>query len=270
MLTDKDSIAALATPSGRGGIGVVRVSGERARFVAEQILGTIPAPRHAFYTDFKAADGTIIDQGIALYFPAPASFTGEDVLELQGHGGTVVMQLLLQAVLACDVRAARPGEFSERAFLNDKIDLVQAEAIADLIDSSTEQAARSALRSLQGDFSHAITDLVEKLTHLRCYIEAGIDFPDEEIDLLADGQVLKQLGQLLDLHGQIQAKAEQGHLLREGMHLVLIGAPNTGKSSLLNRLSGRETAIVTPIAGTTRDIIRDSIQIDGLPIPTTW
>jgi len=269
LTTDTDTIAATATPSGRGGIGIVRVSGSQAAAVAQQLLGKIPTPRHAFYTDFKQADGQVIDQGIALYFPAPASFTGEDVLELQGHGGPVVLRLLLQAVLACGVRAAKPGEFSERAFLNDKIDLVQAEAIADLIDSSTEQAARCALRSLQGDFSQAIHELVDKLTHLRCYIEAGIDFPDEELDLLADGQVQAQLNALQQRQQQIQARAQQGHLLREGMNLVLIGAPNTGKSSLLNRLSGRETAIVTPIAGTTRDIIRDSIQLDGLPIHIT-
>jgi len=264
-----DTIAAPATPSGRGGIGIIRISGTHARHIAEQICQLSPKPRYAHYCDFRDSSGELIDQGVLLSFPAPNSFTGEDVIELQGHAGPMVMQGLLRQVLAYGARLAKPGEFSERAFLNDKIDLVQAEAIADLIDSSSEQAARAALRSLQGDFSAAIHQLVDKLTHLRCYIEAGIDFPDEEIDLLADGQVQSQLDSLRQQLQQIQAQAKQGHLLREGLHLVLIGAPNTGKSSLLNRLAGRETAIVTAIAGTTRDIIRDSIHIDGLPIHIT-
>lgn len=268
--TADDTIAALATPPGRGGIGIIRVSGLRAPIIAQHILQSpLPHPRQAVLQDFYDKHGDLIDTGIALYFPAPHSFTGEEVFEFQGHGGTVVMDRLLQAMLALGARSARPGEFAERAFLNGKIDLVQAEAIADLIDSSSEQAARSAMRSLQGEFSKRIHALVEQLTRLRSYIEAGIDFPDEDIDLLADGQVLNTLKQLQTDIDTILAQAQQGYLLREGMNIVIIGKPNVGKSSLLNCLAQRETAIVTDIPGTTRDLIRDSVSLDGMPLHIT-
>ncbi|OUD13325.1 tRNA uridine-5-carboxymethylaminomethyl(34) synthesis GTPase MnmE [Thioflexithrix psekupsensis] len=261
-----DTIAAIATPLGRGGIGVVRVSGSAVPQIAQKLLGKTPPPRQALYSDFRAGNGELLDQGIALFFPAPHSFTGEHVLELQGHGGLVVMDQLLQATLECGARVARPGEFSERAFLNGKLDLAQAEAIADLIDSASVQAARCALRSLQGVFSQHINELVQLLIELRTYIEAGIDFVEEEIDLLSDGMVAQKINALLQQIELIFSQAQQGFLLKEGMHLVLVGAPNVGKSSLLNRLAGRETAIVTPIAGTTRDLVRDQILLDGMPL----
>ncbi|ALG69214.1 tRNA uridine-5-carboxymethylaminomethyl(34) synthesis GTPase MnmE [Beggiatoa leptomitoformis] len=266
MLNQFDTIAAIATPAGRGGVGVVRVSGTLVPMIAQAILHKVPNPRYATYSPFVTAQNALIDQGIALYFPAPNSFTGEAVLELQGHGGAVVMDQLLSAVLAAGARLAQPGEFSERAFLNGKIDLTQAEAIADLIDSASVQAMRSALRSLQGEFSHKINALLEQLILLRTYIEAGIDFVDEEIDLLADGQVQQKLSVLKQTLQTIFAQAQQGFLLNEGVKIALVGEPNVGKSSLLNCLAGRETAIVTPIAGTTRDIVRDQIQLDGMPL----
>ncbi|MDM8546320.1 tRNA uridine-5-carboxymethylaminomethyl(34) synthesis GTPase MnmE [Candidatus Venteria ishoeyi] len=268
-LVQTDTIAALATPPGRGGIGIIRVSGSQCRDVAQALLGKLPLPRSAVFQDFKSPQGELLDQGIALYFPGPHSFTGEDVLELQGHGGTILMDRLLREVLKLGARLANPGEFSERAFLNGKIDLVQAEAIADLIDSSTEQASRCALRSLQGQFSERIHQLVADLTWLRTYIEAGIDFPDEEIDLLADGQVAGKINTLQTQLDTLLSQAQQGYLLREGLHIVIIGKPNVGKSSLLNALARRETAIVTDIAGTTRDIVRDSIELDGVPLHIT-
>lgn len=261
-----DTIAALATPPGRGGIGVIRVSGSQVPKIAQIITGKTLKPRQATLTSFFATNGEIVDQGIALYFPAPHSFTGEATLELQGHGGSIVMDQLLQAVLAQGARLARPGEFSERAFLNGKIDLAQAEAIADLIDSASVQAAKSALRSLQGEFSNYIHQLVQQLTQLRAYIEAGIDFVEEEIDLLADNQVTAQITTLIHTVETTLAKAQQGHLLKEGVRLTLVGEPNVGKSSLLNQLTERETAIVTPIPGTTRDIVQAHIQIDGIPL----
>jgi tRNA modification GTPase len=264
-----ETIVALATPPGRGGIGIIRVSGERVAAIARAVLGSVPEPRQAVFRLFRDAAGGAIDQGVALYFPAPASFTGEDVLELQGHGGPVVMDSLLRRVLELGARPARPGEFSERAFVNGKLDLAQAEAIADLIDSASEQAARSAMRSLQGEFSSLINALVEEVTQLRAYVEAGIDFVEEELDLLADGQVARQIEGLQQQISSIQAQARQGYLLREGIHIVIIGTPNVGKSSLLNCLAGRETAIVTAIAGTTRDLVRDSIHLDGLPLHIT-
>lgn len=261
-----DTIAAVATPPGRGGIGVIRVSGPRCTAIATAVCGTLPLPRQALLRRFCAHDGSVIDQGLALYFPAPHSFTGEDVLELQGHGGPVVMDLLLARVCELGARPARPGEFSERAFLNDKLDLAQAEAIADLIASDTAAAARAALRSLQGEFSQQVNALLEGLIELRIYVEAAIDFPEEEIDFLADGIIAARLGALRTRLDALRAVARQGRLLRDGMTVVIAGRPNAGKSSLLNRLAGREAAIVTAIPGTTRDVLREQISIDGMPL----
>ncbi|HKK56557.1 tRNA uridine-5-carboxymethylaminomethyl(34) synthesis GTPase MnmE [Marinobacter sp.] len=261
-----ETIAAIATAPGQSGVGIVRISGPGAGGIARVMLGFIPRPRYAHYGPFHDQHNQLIDEGIGLFFPGPHSFTGEDVLELQGHGGTVILDLLLR--VACDLgaRLARPGEFSERAFLNDKLDLAQAEAIADLIDSSSEQAARCAVRSLQGVFSRRIEALVEAVTHLRIYVEAAIDFPEEEIDFLADGKVANDLRQLLENLDNILAEAQQGSILREGMKVVIAGRPNAGKSSLLNALAGREAAIVTAVEGTTRDVLREHILIDGMPL----
>ncbi|NWN83995.1 MAG: tRNA uridine-5-carboxymethylaminomethyl(34) synthesis GTPase MnmE [Halomonas sp.] len=264
-LHDQDTIAALATPPGRGGVGIIRISGPLCTAIAEAMVGHSPAPRHAHYGPFRS-DGGVIDEGLALFFPGPNSFTGEDVLELQGHGGPVIMDMLLGRCLELGARPARPGEFSERAFLNDKLDLAQAEAIADLIDASSQAAAENALRSLQGDFSRRVEGLVERLIELRIYVEAAIDFPEEEIDFLGDGRVAAMLAEVKAELAVVRAAAGQGALMREGMNVVIAGRPNAGKSSLLNALTEQETAIVTDIAGTTRDVLREHIHIDGMPL----
>ena len=261
-----DTIAAIATPPGQGGVGMVRISGPDTPAIARALLGSLPAPRRAELHGFRAADASLIDAGLALYFAEPASFTGEAVLELHGHGGPVVMDLLLQRVLSLGARPARPGEFSERAYLHDKLDLAQAEAIADLIESGTAQAARAAVRSLQGDFSRRVESLIEALTQVRIYVEAAIDFPEEEIDFLADAALQQMLAALQADFSDTLARAQQGQLLRDGMTLVIAGRPNAGKSSLLNVLAGSDAAIVTAIPGTTRDVLREHIQIDGLPL----
>jgi tRNA modification GTPase len=261
-----DTIAAIATPPGRGGIGIVRVSGSGALAIATALCGRQLMPRLATHTRFRSASGEVIDEGLAIYFPAPASFTGEDVVELHGHGGPVVMDMLLCRALEAGARMARPGEFSQRAFLNDKMDLAQAEAVADLIDSASRTAAIGAQRSLQGEFSKRINAVVEDLVALRAYVEGAMDFPDEEIDFLGDDEVATRLtGLLVDLEA-VRSAALQGCLLREGISVVIAGPPNVGKSSLLNLLSGRDAAIVTEIPGTTRDVLREYIHLDGLPL----
>jgi tRNA modification GTPase len=261
-----DTIVAIATPPGRGGVGIIRVSGPKSQDIAKAIVGSVPKPRYANYCPFKDDSENTIDEGLAIYFEGPNSFTGEDVLELQGHGGPVVLDFVLKRCIELGARTARPGEFSERAFLNDKMDLTQAEAIADLIDSASEQAARCAVRSLQGAFSKRIHELVSSLIQLRIYVEAAIDFPEEEIDFLSDGKVEKDMRSVMDNLSNVMQEANQGTLLREGMTVVIAGRPNAGKSSLLNSLSGRDTAIVTHIAGTTRDVLREHIHIDGMPL----
>lgn len=266
MNLDADTIAAIATPPGRGGIGIVRVSGPAARRLAREVLGREPAPRVAEYRVFRDANGEAIDRGIALFFPAPNSYTGEDVLELQGHGGPVVLDMLMECLLTLGARAARPGEFSERAFLNDRLDLTQAEAVADLIDSASREAARSAMHSLEGEFSARVTAITDTLTELRVYVEAAIDFSEEEIDFLADETLRERFRALLRELETLTNEARQGCALREGLRIVIAGRPNAGKSSLLNRLARREAAIVSDIPGTTRDVLREYIAIDGLPL----
>ena len=263
---DNDTITAIATAAGKGGIGIVRLSGPKSLVIAAQLTQTDLSPRHALFTSFVDSSYEKIDEGIALYFPRPHSFTGEDVVELQGHGGAVVLNLLLAETVKLGARIARPGEFSERAFLNDKIDLVQAEAIADIIESRSETAARSAMRSLSGEFSKKIHALTNDITKLRIYVEAAIDFPEEEVDFVSDGYVLNELELLINSTEAIWQQAKQGSLIRDGVSVVIIGKPNAGKSSLLNLLAGDDLAIVNQRAGTTRDILREDIQIDGLPL----
>ncbi|MBP8169125.1 MAG: tRNA uridine-5-carboxymethylaminomethyl(34) synthesis GTPase MnmE [Azonexus sp.] len=261
-----ETIAAIATAPGRGGVGVIRVSGSDLLPVAIALTGKPPKARYATLADFKAADGSTIDSGLLLYFPDPNSFTGEDVLELQGHGGPVVMQMLLARCLDLGARLAEPGEFSRRAFLNGKLDLAQAEAVADLIDAATTSAARSAVRSLQGEFSKAIHSLTDELINLRMLVEATLDFPEEDIDFLKAANAFGRLETLQLKLAEVFDRAGQGKLLQTGLHVVLAGQPNVGKSSLLNRLTGDDLAIVTPIAGTTRDALRSTIQIEGIPL----
>jgi tRNA modification GTPase len=260
----KDTIVAAATPPGAGGIGIVRVSGPATEEITRRIAGRLPRPRYATNTSFRNAAGEEIDAGIAIYFPAPHSFTGESVLEMQGHGGPLVLASLVEAAIACGARRADAGEFSKRAFLNGKLDLAQAEAIADLIGSGTEQAARAALRTLSGAFSRAVDTLQERLIRLRLHVEAAIDFPEEEIDFLDDRTLQQQIEQCEQAFASLQKEARIGRVLRDGLQVVILGKPNVGKSSLLNLLSGQEAAIVTEIAGTTRDILREQINIDGL------
>ena len=267
LSSNTETIAAQATAPGRGGVGIIRISGPEAINVAKAVLGKVPEVRKAEYLPFYDHNQQTLDQGIALFFKAPNSFTGEDILELQGHGGPVLLDMILKEIIALPkIRMAKPGEFSEQAFLNDKLDLTQAEAIADLINSNSEQAARCALHSLQGDFSKLIKQLVEDVIHLRMYVEAAIDFPEEEIDFLADEKVVNNLKKIIIQVEKVQSQAKQGSIIREGMRVVIAGRPNAGKSSLLNALSGKESAIVTDIEGTTRDVLSEQIHLDGMPL----
>ncbi|MDT8398182.1 MAG: tRNA uridine-5-carboxymethylaminomethyl(34) synthesis GTPase MnmE [Pseudomonadales bacterium] len=261
-----ETICAIATPPGMGGVGIVRVSGSHSLVIAQAILGFMPTPRHAHYGSFYAVDGSILDVGISIFFPGPHSYTGEDVVEFHGHGGPFVMDLLIREILQAGATIARPGEFSERAFLNNKIDLAQAEAIADLIESSSSQAARCAIRSLQGEFSSRIAELVTAITELRIYVEAAIDFPEEEVDFLDSGNIAGRLEQIQKQVHEVLVQARQGAILREGLTIVIAGEPNAGKSSLLNLLAGQDRAIVTALPGTTRDLLKEHINIDGMPL----
>ncbi len=261
-----DTIAAIATPPGRGAIGIVRVSGARAPEIARQVLGCVPRPRAATMVPARDARGELLDEGLALYFPAPHSYTGEHVLEFQGHGGAMVLQSVLTACVDAGARLAEPGEFTRRAFLNGRLDLAQAEGVADLIDAASREAARSALRSLQGEFSAAVQALVAQLVELRALTEAMLDFPDEEVDTLHRDDAAARLARVRRALDEVLQKSRQGSLLRTGIHVVIAGRPNVGKSSLLNRLAGEERAIVTPVAGTTRDALREPIQIEGVPL----
>ena len=263
---DDDTIVAVATAPGAGGIGIVRLSGPAATHVGSAITGKHLSPRHAHYCSFHDEQQQILDSGIALFFPGPNSFTGEDILELQAHGGPVILDLLLRECMRLGARQANPGEFSLRAYLNDKIDLTQAEAIADLIDSKTESAALNATRTLQGDFSKEIYTLVEKVTQLRILVEAAIDFPEEEIDFIKNEQVSSKLQSIVDSFENVETRARHGSVIQEGMKLVIAGKPNAGKSSLLNALSGQDVAIVTPIEGTTRDVLKELVHLDGMPL----
>ena len=265
-IIETDTIVAAATPPGAGGVAVLRLSGSNAREIADRLAGPLPEPRHAVLRSFRDADGRPLDQGLVLRFDAPASFTGEDVIELQGHGSPVVIKALLGAAVALGARRAEPGEFSRRAFMNDRMDLAQAEAIADLVTSGTEQAARAALRSMTGQFSAAVHRLEAELTELRVYVEAAIDFPDEDIDFLADSALSERLDACDHRFAELLDRAHAGRLLHDGLEIVIAGPPNAGKSSLLNQLSGADSAIVTEVAGTTRDVLRERIDLDGLPV----
>lgn len=267
--SDSDTICAITTPPGRSGVGIIRVSGPAVVRIANQLLHFDPKPRFAHYCPFFESAEHVLDQGIALFFQGPNSFTGEDVLELQGHGGYFVLDNLLQTVMAAGARLAIPGEFTERAFLNNKIDLTQAEAIADLIDSGSREAARSAMRTLQGEFSRLIERLAESIVHLRVYLEAAIDFTEEEIDFLSEGRISDKIKDVINQLDDVLAQARQGALIREGMSVVIAGKPNAGKSSLLNALAGKDSAIVTDIAGTTRDLLSEQINLDGMPLHVT-
>jgi len=271
MVVTNDTIAAIATPPGRGGVGIIRLSGADAPKIAKQLLAKGSTSndlgiREARFSSFLAEDGTLIDSGILIYYPQPASYTGEHVVELQGHGGRVVMSMLLDRVIALGARQARPGEFTERAFINNKIDLVQAEAVAGLIDSVSSQAARSAVRSLEGEFSHSINNLLNRLVNLRMFVEGALDFPEEEIELIKGDKIKEKLSDCVDELGRILKGAQQGAMLGEGLRLAIVGCPNVGKSSLLNRLAGREAAIVSETPGTTRDIVEENILIGGAPL----
>jgi tRNA modification GTPase len=271
MVVTNDTIAAIATPPGRGGVGIIRLSGADAPTIAKQLLQQGSKDRdlgirEARFSSFLAEDGTLIDSGILIYYPQPASYTGEHVVELQGHGGRVVMTMLLDRVLELGARQARPGEFTERAFINNKIDLVQAEAVAGLIDSVSSQAARSATRSLEGEFSHNINSLLQRLVDLRMFVESALDFPEEEIDFIQEAGVKEKISACIDKLGKILKGAQQGAMLGEGLRLAIVGRPNVGKSSLLNRLAGREAAIVSKAPGTTRDIVDENIIIEGAPL----
>jgi tRNA modification GTPase len=261
-----DTIVARATPAGRGGIAVIRLSGPATRALAVELLGRLPRPRYATLAEFRGSDGEALDRGLALFFPAPHSYTGEDVLELHAHGGPVLAGMLVARAQALGARLARPGEFTERAFLNDKLDLAQAEAIADLIDASSQAAARAAQRSLRGDFSAAVLALNEQVTALRSWVEAAIDFPDEDIDFLGSAELRARLDTVASAFAALERSTRLGCLLREGIRVVIAGRPNAGKSSLLNRLAGYEAAIVTAVPGTTRDVVREHLDVDGLPV----
>jgi len=265
-MTRSDTIVAAATPPGRGGVGIVRLSGPKVPEIALALLGELPRARHATFARFLSAEGTALDAGLALYFPAPHSYTGEHVLELQGHGGDLVLESLSARAVALGARRALPGEFTQRAFLNDKLDLAQAEAVADLIDAGSQAAARAAMRSLEGEFSGMVRALTEALIELRTYVEAAIDFPEEELDFLADAELAERFQGVREHFAALLESAHQGRLLREGMTVVIAGRPNAGKSSLLNRLAGYEAAIVTALPGTTRDVVRERIAIDGMPL----
>ncbi|MCW8963976.1 MAG: tRNA modification GTPase, partial [Gammaproteobacteria bacterium] len=256
-MSESETIAAIATPPGRGGVCIIRASGPQCQAIARAVTGKVPQPRYASFCHFKDKQGQLIDEGLALYFPAPHSFTGEDVLELHGHGGIVVSDMILQSVLDAGARMARPGEFSERAFLNDKLDLAQTEAVVDLIDAGSRQAARAAVRTLDGEFSHHINELLQELIDLRIYVESSLDFADEEIEFIEAGDIEGRLIRLGDTIQQLSEVANRGRVLGEGLHIVIAGKPNAGKSSLMNALCGRDSAIVTEIPGTTRDVLRE-------------